>query len=84
MSLTPEQLKRLRRDQSHGNRLQVARQLCKLTQQQLAAQIGVTQGFISDIERQRYPNTALDTARKFADFFGCAIEDLFPSKAAVA
>jgi transcriptional regulator with XRE-family HTH domain len=83
MALTPEQLKRLRRDRA-ANRLRRARELSGLTQVQLSAQTGLTQSVISDLERKRYAGTSVETAQKLAATFGCAIEDLFPAPQAVA
>ena len=31
-----------------------------------------------DVARQRYRTTTVENARKFADYFGCSIADLFP------
>lgn len=84
MALTPLQLRRLRATTHHGNRVRAARQALGLTQVQLAALLGLRQSTLSDIERQRYSDITIGTARKFADFFGCAIEDLFPARQAVA
>jgi putative transcriptional regulator len=86
MSLTSAQLRRLKTEVSNGsgNRVRAARAIVKMTQQQLADAVGLTQTTLSDIERQRYGTITLDTARKFAEFFGCAIEDLFPAKQEVA
>ena len=79
MALSPSHLGRLRRiDTRGGNRVRAARQFVRLTQQQLADAIDMTQTSLSDLERQRYGTTTVTTARKFAEYFGCAIEDLFP------
>lgn len=79
MSLTSAQLKRLRRTNPGPtkNRLRVARHLLKLNQAELAEQIGMSQPSLSDFERQGNA-IRLENAQKFADFYGCAIEDLFP------
>lgn len=58
--------------------------LAGVTQEQLEAQTGVPQGFISAISNGRSPKLPVHTARKFSIFFGCAIEDLFPEVAAAA
>lgn len=84
MALTTEQLRRLRRIQTTGNRIKAAREMLTLTQVQLASAIGITQSSLSDIERTRYMGVTLETARKFSDYFGCSIEDLFPAKVEVA
>lgn len=80
MPLTAAQLRKLRASDADG-RLRAARLALAMTQVQVAEAIGLTQSTLSDLERQRFPNSTLDTARKFAEFFGCSIEDLFPSKA---
>lgn len=56
------------RDRAHG-----------VTQVSVAAAIGVTQAYVSDVARQRHRTITVANARKFAHFFGCRIEDLFPS-----
>lgn len=85
MALTPAQIRKLKSGRIDGhNRIRQARQLAGVTQQQLAEAVGITQAAVSDIERQRYGGTTVDTARKFADYFGCQIEDLFPARQAVA
>lgn len=81
MSLTPKQLRQLRKaDLGGANRIRFARTLIGLTQEELAQAVGVSQTGLSDLERQRYGDTTLDTARRFTTFFGCHIEDLFPAK----
>jgi len=63
-----------------GNRVALAIELAGLTQAEVAAAVELTQPYISDVARGRHSTITLDNARKFADFFGCAIEDLFPSR----
>lgn len=86
MPLTPEQLRKLRRAPAERgrNRLKVARELAGLTQVQLSDMLGLTQSSLSDLERQRFGTTTIDTGKKFSEFFGCALEDLWPAKAEVA
>jgi DNA-binding XRE family transcriptional regulator len=86
MALTHHQVKRLRRmGEGQPNRLKAARELAGLTQVQLAEALGLTQSALSDIERRRYSGgTTVETARKFAEFFGCLIEDIFPATSEVA
>ena len=48
------------------------------TQVSVAAAIGVTQAYVSDVARQRHRTITVANARKFAAYFGCRIEDLFP------
>lgn len=91
MKLTPAELRKLQHEPlgEGGNRLAAAMALKKLTQNRLAelmreAGYDVTQPRISDVVRGRYESITLDNAYKFAEFFGCAIEDLFPAKEQVA
>lgn len=83
MTLTPYQLSRLRKTEP-DHRLRTARELVQLTQVEVAAAIGITQSALSALENKRWGATSTDTAHKFAKFFGCAIEDLFPAKQEVA
>jgi len=83
--LTPAQIRRLKQIRSErSNRLREARRLAKMTQVEVAAAMGITQPMLSDFERQRWMRTSVDVARRFAEFYGCAIEDLFPARQAVA
>lgn len=78
MPLSSKQLQALRRDPS-ANRVRVARKALGLTQVQVCEALGFMQPYLSDVERRRYAQIGLVNARRLADFFGCAIEDLFPS-----
>lgn len=81
MGLTAKQLKALRTtDCPVGNRVAVAMQLSDLTQVEVAQAIGVTQPYVSAVVRGKHTTITVENARKFADFFGCAIEDLFPAR----
>jgi transcriptional regulator with XRE-family HTH domain len=82
MALTVGQLKKLRA--AHDNRVAAAMEMAELTQAQLADAIGLTQPYVSDVCRGRFATITVENAHKFAEFFGCAIEDLFPSRTAVA
>lgn len=85
MTLSTKQLSELRRaTPENGNRVAVAMRLADLTQSELAQAIDVTQPYVSDVARGRHETITVDNARKFADFFGCSIEDLFPARAEVA
>lgn len=86
MPLSKLQLSRLRSEAlgESGNRLQAAMDLLDLTQAQLASVTGLAQPYISDVCRGRHSTITVDNAYKFAAFFGCAIEDLFPAKQEVA
>jgi transcriptional regulator with XRE-family HTH domain len=85
MALSDRKLKQLRSTQlgETGNRLATALELSETTQMALAEAIGLTQGYVSNVARGKHAVT-VENAHKFADFFGCAIEDLFPAKQAVA
>lgn len=37
------------------------------------------QAQLSDISRGRFTTVRLDTAQRLTKFFGCAVEDLFPT-----
>jgi transcriptional regulator with XRE-family HTH domain len=59
-------------------------ELAEVTQVQLAEATGLTQSYISRIKNDRYDDLSGDTMRSLAGYFGCALDDLFPAKAAVA
>lgn len=86
MALTSSQLRKLRAAPvgPSGNRVGVAMDLLEMNQAQLAVAVACSQPYVSDVFRGRYPTLTVENAHKFADFFGCAIEDLFPARAAVA
>lgn len=65
-----------------GNRVALAIELAEKKQGDVAADLGMPQSQLSDICRGRFPDPKLSTLQKLADYFGCLIEDLFPSKAA--
>ncbi len=82
MALTQSQRRELLRSDvgASGNRVARAMELAGLTQAEIAVKVELTQPYISDVARGRHSTITLDNARKFAEFFGCAIEDLFPSR----
>lgn len=82
MPLAPRQLKTLRTAPvgDAGNRLGEAIKLAAISQADLSREIGMSQQYVSDVVSGRYQTITVDNARRFADFFGCAIEDLFPSR----
>lgn len=51
-----------------------------MTNAEVARATGFGQQYVSDVARGRYQDISLANARKFADYFGCAIEDLFPGR----
>lgn len=82
--LTSRQVRELATWSARGNRLRKAFEMSGATQQEAQEATGLTQGYISQVVNNRYPTITVDNARKFADFFGCSIEDLFPASEAVA
>ena len=76
--LTPKQLAVLRAEPG-TNRVAKAIALAGVTQGTVAAALGFPQPYISDVARRRYQTITVDNARKFAHYFGCSIEDLFPA-----
>lgn len=82
MALTQSQIEELRASPvpKTGNRVGIAIELSASTQAFVAAAIGFTQPYLSDMVRARYQSVSLDNARKVANHFGCQIEDLFPDR----
>jgi transcriptional regulator with XRE-family HTH domain len=80
MPLTSKQLRDLRQSDARGNRLAKAIELAELTQLAVVAGTGLTQQYVSDVVRTASSNIKVQNAHKFAEFFGCSIEDLFPSQ----
>lgn len=82
MALTKSQLKQLRDTAAgrSGNRIQTALDLIGESQVGLARALGMPQTYVADTVRGRWQSTTVDNARKFATFFGCTIEDLFPPR----
>jgi len=64
------------------NRVSTAIRLLGLTQRSVANDVGMSEPHLSDVCRGQQKVVTLETARKLAEFFGCAIEDLFPKRAA--
>ena len=75
--LTEQQLAILR-SAPGTNRVAKAISLAGVTQVSVAKALGIPQPYVSDVARQRYRTITVEKARKFADYFGCSIEDLFP------
>jgi transcriptional regulator with XRE-family HTH domain len=78
--MTPEQLFDLREAAlpDTGNRLVLAFKLTHRSQADCVRTMGFASSYVSDITcGRRAPS--LNNARKFADYFGCYIEDLFPA-----
>lgn len=81
--LTPEQIEALRSVPlaSQPNKVRLARHMLHLRQGEVASAVGVAAAQLSDIERGDYKDIPLEKSRALAEFFGCAIEDLFPRAA---
>lgn len=84
--MTSKQLKELKATPvgAAGNRVSAAFDLDGRSQMDCARETGFTPQYISDIRKGRFQNLSLDNAHRWAAFFGCAIEDLFPSREAIA
>jgi len=83
--LTRDQVETLKRSRIRGrNRIAKAMELAHVTQVQIAERTDFTQSYISRVKNGQYADLPGETMRAFAEFFGCAIEDLFPSREAVA
>jgi transcriptional regulator with XRE-family HTH domain len=82
MPLTHRQLAALRSAPTpvSGNRVAIAMKALNLTQAVLADRIGVTQPYVSAVVTGRHSTITVENAGKFALFFGCQIEDLFPCR----
>ena len=44
----------------------------------VAKALRLKQPYVSDVARRRYRTITVENAWKFAAYFGCRIEDLFP------
>jgi DNA-binding XRE family transcriptional regulator len=83
--LTTEQLAALQAVPLTGrNRLKVAFALLDVTQRVAVKTTGITPQRMSGLVKGNYHSVTLPEAEQLADFFGCAIEDLFPAAEAVA
>jgi transcriptional regulator with XRE-family HTH domain len=80
--LTSEQISDLRAIEASPNRVKRAMALAGVTQEQVASAIGTSQSHVAEICNGNYSRLPLETARRFAQHFGCLIEDLFPAVAA--
>ena len=52
--------------------------VARVTLVTVADAVGLPQPYVSDVAHQRYRTITVENARKFADYFGCSIADLFP------
>lgn len=86
MKLTPEQIQAIRSLPPNvgPNRLRVAFAMSGARQVDACEAIGLRANQVSSLVKGDYKSVSVDIARALADFFGCAIEDLFPAKSEVA
>lgn len=86
MKLTSEQLQAMRAVPlgAMPNKLRIAFALTKTKQTDAAQETGIAEPHLSRLSTGNYENVTVTTAQKLADYFGCHIEDLFPSREAVA
>ena len=86
MKLTPEQLDALRAVplSTMPNKLRIALALTQQKQVDVALATAIQAPNLSNLVTGGYKTLTVETARKLADHFGCAIEDLFPAREAVA
>jgi transcriptional regulator with XRE-family HTH domain len=82
MGLTAEQLAELRAASvgDSGNRVQTALDLLHLTQTACAGMLDMKVSYVADVARGRWQTITVENAHKFAELFGCAIEDIFPAR----
>ena len=78
MAMLSKQQLAILRAEPGTNRVAKAIALAGVTQVTVAEALGLPQAYISDVARQRYKTITVENARKFAVFFGCSIEELFP------
>jgi transcriptional regulator with XRE-family HTH domain len=84
--MTSTQLKQLRTApvDGSGNRLGAAFDIADVKQADCARATGFSAQYINDVKAGRMHTVTVENAHKFAEFFDCAIEDLFPAREAVA
>lgn len=61
-----------------SNRVGLAISLAGVSQATVGRAVGKPQPYVSDVVRGRYRTITLLNAQKFARYFGCGVEDLFP------
>ena len=63
-----------------ANRLQIAFAMANTRQSAACEATGLTPSAMSKLVNGSYQSLDIENARKLADYFGCAIEDLFPAR----
>lgn len=72
-----------KQEETMGRRLASVRALRGLSQEEAAAQAGVTQPYLSNLENDKAPSPPLYTVAKLAAFYGVSIDYLVKGEAAV-
>jgi len=67
-----------------ANKLKIAFAYANTSRSHACEATGLAAPTVSKLISGSYINLDIENARKLADYFGCAIEDLFPSREAVA
>jgi hypothetical protein len=86
MKLTRRQLDALRQAPvgPTGNRIAAVIDMLETTIVAVANGTALPYTYVSDVKAGRFQTITVEKAHKFADYFGCHIEDLFPSREAIA
>jgi DNA-binding XRE family transcriptional regulator len=79
--LTKTNIQTLRRLPSGESRIKKAAELSGITQTALARDLGFPTSYVCDVSQRRFRTITVANAFKFARYFNCAIEDLFPDEA---
>ena len=81
-TLTPEQLEALRAMPLLGmpNKVEIALSLVGAKQADIVEDKDMDASSVHRVVKGKYSALELETSRKFAAFFGCQIEDLFPAR----
>lgn len=66
------------------NKLRIALALTKTKQADIVDATGIPASNVSNIVNGKYDSLHLETAQKFAVFFGCGTDDLFPTHGVAA
>jgi DNA-binding XRE family transcriptional regulator len=64
------------------NKLKVAASMVGVRQAEIADEVEIAPSNLSDIFNGKYVDLQFETTRKFAEFFACPVEILFPKRAA--
>ena len=69
---------RFLRSAPDSGRVAKAISLAGVTRVTVAKSLGMSHNYVCDVVRGRYRTITVENAAKFAQLFGCYIEDLFP------